>query len=298
MGESFSIPFMLDAIKGALSIIASLGRTPDIDAVVLEAYALREAVESWRVRLPTADEREATVQRVLRLHAHAVRCARTAETGWVSFDQVRAEGAAASQRSSEHRESERPTTPPPFDIESFARRADAGEVDASRDPYDPTGPAESGTSPVAAVAPPPSSVRALRSSSAPPGSTSAAPPIDRTGAMVDLLSRGDHEGALELADLVLAEAPSNPIAIVCREQCLATLEEAYVGRLGQLHRLPIATLATDLTHLDLDHRAGFLMSLMDGRTTLEGVLDLCAMPKPVAMMLIVELIDRRIVTLR
>jgi hypothetical protein len=97
---------------------------------------------------------------------------------------------------------------------------------------------------------------------------------------------------------VLAEAPENPLALACREQCHATIEERYLGRIGNLHRVPVAAIAADLSGLDLDHRAGFLMSLMDGTTSIEALLDLCAMPKPTAMKILVELVERGIVTLR
>jgi hypothetical protein len=205
----------------------------------------------------------------------------------VSFDQVRAE-AGSRRPSSERQDGERPTAPPPFDIEAFARRSTAHDADA--EPFEPE-PAESGTSPAAPPVPPPSSVRVAGPSSAPPPGVDPGALAARTSQMIDRLSLGEPDAALELATLVLADDPSNPLALVCREQCQAALEEVYLSKLGPLHRVPLPSTTANLTRLDIDHRAGFLLSLMDGSTPVEAVLDLCAMPRQVAMKILVELIE-------
>jgi hypothetical protein len=49
-------------------------------------------------------------------------------------------------------------------------------------------------------------------------------------------------------------------------------------------RIPrLAVEPRDLTLLALDHREGFLVSLVDGVSTIETVLDLCAMPADEAL---------------
>src|SRR5260221_7676125 len=43
--------------------------------------------------------------------------------------------------------------------------------------------------------------------------------------------------------------------------------------------VPIVTLTfQELVTMQLDHRAGFLLSLIDGHSTVEAVLDMCGMP--------------------
>jgi hypothetical protein len=44
--------------------------------------------------------------------------------------------------------------------------------------------------------------------------------------------------------------------------------------------------------LGLDHRAGFLLSRVDGLSTVEEVLDICGMPRLEALKTLVDLLDR------
>lgn len=61
-------------------------------------------------------------------------------------------------------------------------------------------------------------------------------------------------------------------------------------------RVPrIAISLRDLSLLPLDHREGFLLSLVDGRLTVESILDICAMPAEEALGTLSSLIERRIV---
>jgi hypothetical protein len=63
-----------------------------------------------------------------------------------------------------------------------------------------------------------------------------------------------------------------------------------------LKMVPRVTLAREeLNVAELDHRDYFLVSLMDGRTTLEELLDICGMPSEEALALIEGLVRRGIV---
>jgi hypothetical protein len=65
-----------------------------------------------------------------------------------------------------------------------------------------------------------------------------------------------------------------------------------------LERTPILTLdASELRTRALDHRAGFLVSLIDGSSTVETILDLCAMPNDDALKILHKLLSVGIVTL-
>jgi len=57
--------------------------------------------------------------------------------------------------------------------------------------------------------------------------------------------------------------------------------------------LPLA----DLMEMRLDHRAGFLISLVDGNYTLEMILDACAMRREEALAILGELAARRIIVI-
>ena len=65
------------------------------------------------------------------------------------------------------------------------------------------------------------------------------------------------------------------------------------ARLTGVQRLALPL--SDLMAMQLDHRAGFLISLVDGSYTLEMILDACAMKRDDALAILAELAARRII---
>jgi hypothetical protein len=64
-------------------------------------------------------------------------------------------------------------------------------------------------------------------------------------------------------------------------------------------RIPILILErAQLTQLHLDHHAGFLLSLMDGTTTVETLLDVSGMQADEALRLLDDLIRQGVVALK
>ena len=53
----------------------------------------------------------------------------------------------------------------------------------------------------------------------------------------------------------------------------------------------------ELRTLSLDHRAGFLLSLADGGSSVETILDMCAMPRDEALAILMDLVGRGILSL-
>jgi hypothetical protein len=122
---------------------------------------------------------------------------------------------------------------------------------------------------------------------------------DPMGEMRERFSLGDYSGALEVAELLLAEDPADAEVIDCADQCRTVLEGMYAARLGSLEQVPaVIVQRTQLRWLSIDHRAGFVLSLIDGTSSLEMVLDVSGMPRIDAMRILVELIAQRIVALR
>jgi hypothetical protein len=83
---------------------------------------------------------------------------------------------------------------------------------------------------------------------------------------------------------------------------LTPREAASVGRLesspAHFGRIPTIVLSIDkLREARLDHRFGFLLSLLDGSTTVEEILDLSAMPADETLSLLEQLRKRRIIAL-
>ncbi len=122
---------------------------------------------------------------------------------------------------------------------------------------------------------------------------------DTVREMRDRFSLGDYTGALVLADGLLDDDPNNPEVKECAENCRQVLRQMYTARIGPLDRVPVVTVARDqLRWLSIDHRAGFVLSHIDGVSTLELILDVSGMPLLDALRILCELAQQRIISFR
>jgi hypothetical protein len=129
--------------------------------------------------------------------------------------------------------------------------------------------------------------------------SAAAAPGDRPAEMRECFGLGDYAGALERAEAILAESPRDGEATRVAADCRETLTELYEGKLGALDRVPFVVVAREeLRWLAIDHRAGFLLSHVDGVSSLETILDVSGMPRLDALRILVELVQKRVVSLR
>jgi hypothetical protein len=65
---------------------------------------------------------------------------------------------------------------------------------------------------------------------------------------------------------------------------------------ADLHGTPrLALSSSALKDLPLDHRAGFIVSFIDGTFTIEMILDACAMPRDEALAILMELLSRGVI---
>jgi PilZ domain len=194
-------------------------------------------------------------------------------------------------------DSERPTGPPPFDLEAFARKGMSR--DSERWPEN-----EPPTRPVLLETP---EIERPAIASALLGAVEAAASKrtlrfggDLVGEMRDAFSSGDYGGALSIADRILAAEPSQTLARALRADCCAALEDVYSFRLGAMDRVPVVARMPGSRDalFAREHRAGFLLSLVDGVSTLEAIVDVCGMPKLEALRILNELTHRGIVAFR
>jgi hypothetical protein len=70
------------------------------------------------------------------------------------------------------------------------------------------------------------------------------------------------------------------------------LAEPYFDRVPRLALRP-----RDLALLPLDHREGFLLSMVDGVTSIETILDVCAMPTEEALEILESLVKRGVLVI-
>ena len=133
-------------------------------------------------------------------------------------------------------------------------------------------------------------------------STRPAPLSKRSDALQDMqerLSLGDYSGALVVAEALLEEDASHAAALACAETCRKVLEKMYATRIGPLDRAPFLAVSSEqLRWLNLDHRAGFVLSHIDGICSLEQILDVSGMPKLDALRILFELMQQRVVAFR
>lgn len=130
----------------------------------------------------------------------------------------------------------------------------------------------------------------------------AAEPSRRPDPLAELRERyalGDFSGALTIAEAILEREPGNADAQRYSESCRDVLKQMYSARLGSLEQVPVVAVpAEQLRWLTLDHRSGFLLSHVDGVSTLEEILDISGMPHLEAMRIIYDLLQQKVIVLQ
>jgi hypothetical protein len=123
--------------------------------------------------------------------------------------------------------------------------------------------------------------------------------LDLEGEMEELYALDDLTGALRFAELILGREPDHVRARRCAENCRTRLLALYASKIGSQQAVPIPALGdAELRWLGLDHRAGFLLSRVDGVATVEEVLDVCGMPRLEALKTLVSLMERGAIRLK
>ena len=81
--------------------------------------------------------------------------------------------------------------------------------------------------------------------------------------------------------------------------CRTVLEQMYTARIGPLDRVPfVAVPREQLRWLSIDHRAGFVLSHVDGLSSLEEIVDVSGMASLDALRILYELVQQRVIGFR
>lgn len=121
---------------------------------------------------------------------------------------------------------------------------------------------------------------------------------DPLAEMKDRYAMGDFSGALASAEQVLAEDPDQHEASRYAQSCRDVLTQMFSARLGSLDQVVAMAVASDqIRWLTLDHRAGFLLSLVDGHSTIDQILDISGMTRLDALRIMYQLVDQRVISL-
>jgi tetratricopeptide (TPR) repeat protein len=96
----------------------------------------------------------------------------------------------------------------------------------------------------------------------------------------DLLALGDFSGSLEMIEKILKVDPEHAEARDYLTQNEATLVAMYESKLGPLGSVPrLVIKPEEIMWLNLDHRAGFLLSQIDGTVDYESLFALSGLPR-------------------
>jgi hypothetical protein len=119
-------------------------------------------------------------------------------------------------------------------------------------------------------------------------------PDDIHREIADRFALGDYAAALSAAELQLGLDPDDDGARQYAETSRARLETRYTTRIGSLdYVFNLAVPAAKVKWLGLDPQAAFLLSLVDGQTTVAEVLDLCQMGRLEALRVFTELLEAK-----
>lgn len=133
-----------------------------------------------------------------------------------------------------------------------------------------------------------------------PGTRTSTPPESNGSAqkMKERFAMGDFSGALSLAERILREQPRDDEALMMAKRCRDVLVDMYSSRLSGLHRVPVIVMGPDqIRWLSLDHRAGFLLSMVDGISSIDDLLDVSSMQRVDALRILCELLEQKVIGL-
>jgi hypothetical protein len=131
-----------------------------------------------------------------------------------------------------------------------------------------------------------------------PGTISSTPDDPAISEMKDRYAMGDFSGALVIAEGILESNPEDLEAPRYAQSCRDVLTQMYSARLGSLEQVVRIAVPNDqIRWLTLDHRAGFLLSLIDGGSTVDQLLDISGMTRLDALRILYQLLDQRVISL-
>lgn len=109
---------------------------------------------------------------------------------------------------------------------------------------------------------------------------------------------GELDLAEELARQALAEDASNEDAQRLMNQVESERERQALAKLGSLYETPVLKVSMgEVMGMNLDSRAGYMISQIDGMISFEDLLDLSAMERLETLTLLADLLDRGVIGL-
>jgi len=106
-------------------------------------------------------------------------------------------------------------------------------------------------------------------------------------------ARRDFTDALQRAEAMLAAHPGHPVAEACARECRLEL----AARLHAPSAVPrlVASPPSPGSRITLNHRDGFVLSQIDGVSSVETLVDVCAMGRPELLAVLEKLVEAGLV---
>jgi len=193
----------------------------------------------------------------------------------------------------------------PSQSKIITARPPPGDVPVAQAPASDPGPAAfTHPTPVgfAAINAPAAAAATRAAPSEPPPTTAPAAPEPKAPRgpsavdMEDQFAIGDFTGAMAIAEALLARDAEHVDALECLERCRTSLRASLSTKLGPLDRVPVVAVARDqLRWLAIDHKAGFILSHVDGVSSVEEIVDISGMKELEALGILAELLEQRII---
>jgi tetratricopeptide (TPR) repeat protein len=113
----------------------------------------------------------------------------------------------------------------------------------------------------------------------------------------DRMALNDFSGAMELLDSLLSQEPNHQKARLMHEEASQQLIKMLFSKLGDLNRVPRVSMRGDeIIWLNLDHRAGFVLSLVDGTLSFDDILLVCGLSQLEGTRILVQLLQNNVIT--
>lgn len=191
-------------------------------------------------------------------------------------------------------DSELPTAPPPTDFYGVTVAGLPPASSVSKISLDP------GSQPT--DIPPPAPPLSQPRIDAPifSGRFSSLPPVDGDDetTMKNRFAMGDFSGALDLALRICERDPNHQEAHSLAKKCRDVLEDMYTSRIADMSKVPTIIMGPDqIRWLSLNHRSGFLLSMIDGISSVDDLMDISGMQRLDALRIVCSLLEQKVIAL-
>jgi hypothetical protein len=106
----------------------------------------------------------------------------------------------------------------------------------------------------------------------------------------------DFQGVLDVLDGYPAEAEAQTEVRNMIAESRANLLRMYEAKIGSLEQIPrVKVSSEEIIWLNLNHRAGFILSQVDGTVTYEDLVSLSGMPRLDTVRILTELLDQNVI---